>query len=573
MRRGQSGSVRTTIVVFLAMVSTARGERPPNILMLMPDQERWDWGGFDGDWLKRPNLAALAAKGTRFLRAYTPSPLCESARGSIASGMEYDANPQKNRLHNYPCPDSDFTTFYKLLQDHGYHTMMVGKDHLTGSTGVGLNGSTNSECLGWSDQIRTNDKFQNTRYEEPRDPYAEFLSKHWVPGKDGGPNVNAFDAQKACYGYFGAGNCTERIHMKSFPWIPLDELEADPGVFAPHTDIGQAFYPDDWVRNQSEEIFLRRPKNKPWFMQVGFPGPHPPFVITDEMNASVSGRTFPPPVQGTEIEQDIQQFMRRSYAAEIENIDRLVGEILGYLQAAGELEHTLVVYTSDHGEELGDYNLLGKMNPWEASIRVPLIIAGPGLKRGHVVADPVTTLDVVGTFLEAASAMPYASMSTQSLLPLLREGSASVSPTRTHITSGLTYTKANRHWRLVVRRINETTTLKFVCCRFARCPDSPFFMLDRLPPGEVQLLEVGDSPERRNLLPSGLPEALQLAQLLPGGFREPCERLLREGHFHPGPPRSSLSAPPKLDEYVAWTSAAGGEDKLGSRLGGGVTYV
>lgn len=445
--------------------------------------------------------------------------------------MEYDENPSHTRLHNYPCEDPKYPTFYKVLQEAGYHTMMAGKDHLTGGTGVGLAGELNARCLGWTDQIRTNDKFQNTRYDLPRDPYGIFLAQHVLEDGQGGQR-DAFSVTRDCYGYWGSGECVGHIHMKSFPHLAIDKLMFNPGVYSPKLDIGQEFYVDDWVRNVSETLFNRRPTGKPWFLQVGFPGPHPPFIITERMNASVAGRTYPAPVHDEEISEDMQQFMRRSYAAEIENIDRLVGEILGYIKQAGELDNTIVVYLSDHGDELGDYSLLGKTNPWDGSARVPFIVSGPGLKKGQVVNDPTLTLDAVGMFMEAARATPRPGMNALSLLATLREGSR-VGPPREYVRSGLSYPLEGRDWRTVVKRFNTTSVLKFVCCLGHSCPDSPWAIAQRLPPGEVQLSEVGDSPERQNLLPRGMAEAVALAGHLPEAYREPCARLLRNGHYHP----------------------------------------
>merc|ERR1712003_243866 len=125
--------------------------------------------------------------------------------------------------------------------------------------------------------------------------------------------------------------------------------------------------------------------------------------------------------------------MRRQYAAEIENIDALIGKLISKLQATGELDNTVIAIAADHGEMLGDYNKYAKSMPWDGSARVPMLFMGPGVKAGAVLSQPVTTLDIVGTFLEIAGAEKAAGTSTQSMWPLLTGAKGG----RAYIRSGL----------------------------------------------------------------------------------------------------------------------------------------
>ena len=110
--------------------------RPPNILLLFPDQWRYDWDGFPrvnqpnipGPMLHVPHTRALAARGVRFTTAYVPAPVCAPSRACLAAGREYDAARVPSNQHDYPV---DQRTFYGALRDRGYHVMTVGKDDLT----------------------------------------------------------------------------------------------------------------------------------------------------------------------------------------------------------------------------------------------------------------------------------------------------------------------------------------------------------------------------------------------------------------------------------------------------------
>merc|ERR1712178_616802 len=136
--------------------------------------------------------------------------------------------------------------------------------------------------------------------------------------------------------------------------------------------------------------------------------------------------------------------------------------ILAKVQALGELDNTIVVVASDHGDQLGDHNLFGKEKPWEGSMHVPLIIKGPGVSKNQVVDTPVATLDIPGTFLDLAGATAASGMTTQSLSPLFSDSGSASSSYRSYVSSGLDGNFGN--FRTVIKKFNSTHTLKFVCC-------------------------------------------------------------------------------------------------------------
>lgn len=500
----------TKLVSIFAIVSSATAS--PNLLLVYLDQWRFDWAGFDDPAVRAPNLASIASKGTRFTHAFTPTPLCSPARGALASGKEYDDSPVPDNQLDYPS-DGSVPTYYEQLQKVGYHVMMAGKDHLTMKSGVGPNGSINAEVLGFDDWERMPDKYEvfNDDYKPvPGTPYDEWSENLW--------QHEAYNSTGACYGAFGSGNCCDQIQG-------VHGLEG--GIFCPRPQPGgkaEVVYPDDWTEASAERLLDRRPAERSWFMQIGFPGPHPPFILTEAMNKSVAGRTYPLP-QGSKgsLGEDFDQVIRRAYAAEIENIDSLLGRLVAKLEASGDLGNTVIAVAADHGEMLGDYNKFSKSMPWDGSARVPMIFMGPGIKAGLEVTQPATTLDIVGTFLELAGAEKAENMTTQSMLPLLSNGTGG----RTYVRSGL----AGRgpggtvDWRMVVKQMNATSTMKLVCCPTG-CDNingnSTLFPTSSN--AQLGLFEIGGARLEVDLLSRGIGklEATELINLLPPAYKKTC---------------------------------------------------
>ena len=140
-----------------------------------------------------------------------------------------------------------------------------------------------------------------------------------------------------------------------------------------------------------------------------------------------------------------------------------MGTLLDKLDELSERNNTIVVVMADHGEELGDHGNYGKQKPWSGSYRVPFIFNGPGISSGRVVDSPVTTLDIGGTFFESAGVDRPDGMTTTSLWPTLAEDEL----VRDHVTTGY------GNWRGAIKKYNDSTTLKLVCCSPPGCPNPP----------------------------------------------------------------------------------------------------
>ncbi|MFH1884722.1 MAG: sulfatase-like hydrolase/transferase [Planctomycetota bacterium] len=392
----------------------------PNILFFYPDQHRFDWTSipvipsgmpFGRDAFRRnpelpditPNLRQLAKRGVHFTNAFSPSPVCAPSRACLASGKTYANCGVAGNGNPYPLHQ---TTFYSLLRDAGYQVLGCGKFDLDkpgkswGADGRHQRKGKPSllEAWGFSDGIDNAGKqdgvnaYKNLKRPEP---YFAFLK-----------NRNLADA-----------------HIKNFK--TLDHDYAGPSIMPDDA------YCDNWIANNGLDLVRSVPKPKPWFIQINFNGPHPPMDITKSMYERWKDTKFPPARAGKGSDMSAK---RRNYGAMIHNIDRWLGIFQEELKKRGELENTLIVYCSDHGEMLGDRGMGGKSKPYHPSACVPLVISGPAIRKNVVCDKPMETLDLTATFLHYAGIPIPKDMDSRSLRPFL-EGRGGLP--RTYATSSL----------------------------------------------------------------------------------------------------------------------------------------
>jgi arylsulfatase A-like enzyme len=337
--------------------------------------------------------------------------LCAPSRACLAAGKEYDNCGVINNGQNYPIEQ---TTFYTLLRDSGYHVMGCGKFDLRkpakswgrdGKHRVG--GKCYINIWGFSDGIDSGGKHDGVdAYRKGIiEPYTAFLAERNLA------EIHSEDFRR-------------RHNFKTTTPTPLPDDA----------------YVDNWIAENGLEFLKKAPLDKPWFLQVNFNGPHPPMDITKRMKDRWRGVTFPGPNGSAEISPEKHSQIRQNYAAMIENIDRCIGLYIEYLRKTGRLENTLIVYSSDHGEMLGDHNRWSKKMPYQPSVGVPLIIAGPGVTRANQYTPPVTTMDLAATFLEYASVPVPKNFDSISMKPILE---AKQQRHREYVYSGV------NPWRLV----------------------------------------------------------------------------------------------------------------------------
>ena len=499
----------------------------PNILFLLLDQWRPDWDGQHPNTrtgplpLNMPFLDLMSKRGTRFAQAYVPSPFCGPSRACMAFGKEYDATGVMDNKR-WSEEHTQWTTIYKLLRDEGgYHTMSCGKDDFYEwdyNFPKYDNNPHNMPMmdLGFSDAIRSDGKVRVAKDADElfkNEAYRTYLNGITVK-KDDGSDINARQAYKGCMtGHTASNGCDA-------------------------SSFQNEIYPDDFVRDKSIELLNRKPAGKPWFMQVNFPGPHPPIVSTSRMAASVMERHWPDPINNPgfmRCPQQTQKFKlnnsgqlmqpqmdgRCNYAAELENLDALMFSIVKHVEEMGELDNTIVIVAGDHGENLGDNGASGKGMPWHAAISTPLFVMGPGTRHGRVHDGPVSTLDLGGTWLDYAGVRNIPpGMTTASLRSILSEDISA--PRRPYVSSGYL------DWRTVIKEMPTSphdptlTSYKLICARSPKGMKGAPRSATPYPQGapwHVMLYDVKRDPDDLEPLDQQRPDVIeQLLPLLPEGW-------------------------------------------------------
>ncbi len=415
-----------------AQIPGPRSTKRPNILMLVSDQHRFDWLGRNPQIpIPTPNIDALAARGVDFTRAIVAAPVCGPSRSCLALGAEYENCGAPTNAVAMPL---DRTTFYKHLHDSGYHTMACGKIDLhKGADGRTPDGKLHMEEWGFSDMLITGSK--GTGLDNPYGHYLQSLDPPML-------RIHAEDMAK-------------RARPRHLNWWGRTEP----------TPLSDEAYKANYTARTGLDLLDGAPDGSPWFLIVNFNGPHPPMDITRRMERLYrgpdrviedfpqphnykgigrGGRMLAPPSPFTP-EHHIR--IRQNYAAMIENIDRQLGIYQKRLEERGEADDTIVVYTSDHGEMLGDHDYWGKSLPHEASARVPLVMAGPGIARGVRSDSLVSFMDLAATSLDYAEVAVPDDMDSRSLRPVLDSGKGEH---REHLRSALqTGNAASGRFRLV----------------------------------------------------------------------------------------------------------------------------
>lgn len=369
----------------------------PNILFLFSDQQRPDWLEMNPRIpVRTPQLRALGERGVWLPRAVCPSPVCAPSRACLAAGLEYDRCRVWSNDTDFP---ADLSTYHRRLRDEaGYWVMAAGKHHVGNNQSGdpplfhrGVDGRKGIADWGFSDALFNAGKNQCTiltrRHDGlPQDPYMSHLHRLGLA------RAHIADYQR---------RNAEDVWTATFP-----------------TDLPDGAYFDNWIAGVGLELLDRAPADRPWYLEVNFQNPHHPWDITAAMHALYRDPpvAFPPPEHCTlDVPSAVHQEVRRNYAAMVEHLDQCAGRFVARLAERGDLDRTAIVYSSDHGEMLGDYDQWQKLSPLQASLGVPFVAAGPGIApRGRCDA-PATLLDLHATFLEWAGLTPSPDLDSRSM--------------------------------------------------------------------------------------------------------------------------------------------------------------
>lgn len=372
----------------------------PNILFVVTDQHRGDCIGADPEsptdadgrpLVHTPNIDSFVADGALFTRAYTPAPSCIPARRSLLTGQ----TPFTNGAPGWIQTPWEFEhTLPGVLRDAGYQTKLTGKIHsIPPRSHVGFESMEQHEAL----------------FAHPDDDYARWLDAQFDGRVDElahGIGRNSWDPR---------------------PW-----------------HLEERHHPTNWTTRRALEFLDGRDETRPFFLNLSYVRPHTPFDPPGVYWDMYVDRDTPEPFLGdwaddvygekvpdypaadawvADLPPTVVHRARAAYYGLITHIDHQIKRVLDELLVAGELENTLIVFLSDHGEMLGDHYLWRKTYAYEGSARVPLVMRFPEwmeIPRAQLVDRPVGLEDVMPTLLAAAD-VDVPAVEGRNLLELVRE--------------------------------------------------------------------------------------------------------------------------------------------------------
>ena len=416
----------------------------PNILFLMTDQQRWDAMGCSGEWVNTPSLDRIASEGVRFSNCITTTPICIPARVTLQTGL-YPHNTHVWNNINFTLPTTA-QSWMREIRELGYRTSLFGKTHLHPHRG----------------DLR---KREHLLHGYGLDDVNEI----------GGPRASAVVMSHMTQLWEDKG-LLER-YREDF----RDRFATKPHVVRPSTNPLE-YYTDVYVGQMAKEYLQSYKHENPWFCWVSFGGPHEPWDSPEPYASMYDVDSMPTPTKRFEnvrgrpegwldyfMEQRSPRFdegdqaaMRANYAGNVTLIDDQIGEILSVIEGRGEMDNTVIAFTSDHGEMNGDADLIYKMNFLDGSLRVPLIVRTPETARnfvdGLVNESMAENCDLGPTLVELAGGKIEYRQFAMSLIEAMR------GPEIAHRTSALSefrgeFMLATNEWKAAVNREGETYLL------------------------------------------------------------------------------------------------------------------
>ncbi|MFW6189773.1 MAG: sulfatase-like hydrolase/transferase [Planctomycetota bacterium] len=403
----------------------------PNILLITTDEHNARALGYAGDpVIRTPNIDRLAEEGTVFERAYTTRPLCTPARATVWTGQHPLTHGVRGNMYtgrkDGGVRDGAFT-FSKRLRRAGYETGLIGKRHLA---------FRNEADIGLDHQELAESKF-NFNPPGVKDDYRRWLEEQGHSNQE----ITTWERDDLDEEY--------RRHYGAIRF-PLEER----------------YYVDSWVGRRAVQ-WLRRPRQRPFFLWVSFCSPHHPWdpperydemydpgdiplperrerELHDKPRRQLEylqhlGRGLPATTRDEEmfveadlayekIPESIQRKMISRYYGTITLVDDRIGRILATLEEDGRLDDTVVIFTSDHGDHLGEHWLWFKgVTRYEALVRVPFVVRMPGAAAGGRRSEALISLsDLAPTFLEWAGLEPAEACDGTSIRPLLEDPCAAL---------------------------------------------------------------------------------------------------------------------------------------------------
>jgi arylsulfatase A-like enzyme len=376
----------------------------PNIILFMTDQQRPDTiGALGAPHMRTPNLDRLCAEGTVFEQCYCTAPSCVPSRASFFS-LRY---PHELGVYHNSCRWEH--SWVEQLQASGYHTVNIGKMH-TVPHGV--------PC-GFDQRLVVENKDRPLNLAAPHGVFYDEWDKFLANSGQRKPSRQGYKAEHPEY----------ETALGAYEW-----------------GLEEQYHSDVFVGTMARWFLEQRQATNPLFLQIGFPGPHPPYDPPKRLLDLYRDVEFPP-VVGAEEERAAQphphalyrdqmvngnhdairwsehpsreqlQRLHRHYAANVTLIDEQIGHILNLLRERGYLDHAIVVFLSDHGDCLGDHGHVQKWTMYDCVTRTPAIVWAPGrLDAGVRVQALLQQMDIASMLLAFAGVESPAESSAISAL-------------------------------------------------------------------------------------------------------------------------------------------------------------
>lgn len=454
----------------------------PNLILIMTDQLRGDCLGYAGHPdVKTPYLDTLASTGVAFGRSYSTCPSCIAARAALHTGMSQERHGRVGYLDGVSW-DYEHTLAGELSRA-GYYTQCVGKMHVH--------------------PIRN---YLGFHHVELHDGYLGYYRRMDIPYRE---------SQLAADDYFH--------------W-----LKQELGVTADVTETGiecnsyvarpwmreERYHPTNWVTDQSIDFLRRRDPDKPFFLMASYVRPHPPFDAPQYYFDLYSQKDLRPPFVGSwetdellkrdgriydskcgPVDPELQRQAQIGYYACITHLDHQIGRLIMALKEYGLYDNSVIVFTSDHGEELCDHHMFRKARPYEGSCHVPLLISGgkqalPHIRPGAVCSQVTELRDIMPTFLELAGAKIPDTVDGKSLLSLTVRPEE---PVREWLHGEHSFAEFSNHWIV-------TGTDKYIW--HSQSGEEQYFDLAHDPHELTDLIHEPSCQERISLLRGHLLEIL-----------------------------------------------------------------
>lgn len=432
-------------------------EQLPNVILILTDQHRADFLGCYGHpRVRTPHIDALSASGTRFERCYVASPVCMPNRASIMTGRMPSAH--RVRMNGIPLSLRE-NTFVDLLRLRGYRTALIGKSHLQNMIEMPpfvVPKRMKDET--WRPPAEASEAIKRL----PDDDYGQELPSRWRKGEP-------YRVKTPFYGFEEAILCPghgDQVGGHYFQWLRSLNVEPErltgPENALPHsfvcpdawrTAVPEDRYPTRYIENETVAYIRKHASERsssPFFVAMSFPDPHHPFTPPGrywsmyDPNEQVLPASFHaeddelPQVAWARRQREMPPDKKDRYSAFaatpreareaialtgglVTMIDDAVGRVVRALRECGLANNTVIAFSSDHGDYLGDHGLLLK-GPLhlQSLIRVPLIWYDPRHRTGGGVSRALcSSTDISATILDRVGIEPYNGMQGRSLMPVI----------------------------------------------------------------------------------------------------------------------------------------------------------